>query len=772
MIAGFTALHIASDLPSTDEILKTELKIPLRVFSSNGQLIAEYGDERRKPTELDELPASLINAILASEDDNFFDHVGIDFSGIIRAMLTNYRSGTSQQGASTITMQVARNYFLSSEKTYVRKLREIMLSFKLESTISKEDILKLYVNKIFLGHRAYGFGAAAEVYYGKTPAELSLSEQATLAGLPKAPSRDNPITNPKRAENRRNYVLSRLNTKGWLDDEQHQAAKAEPVSASKHNRNIEVSAPYVAEMVRASLIETYGEQVYWQGWEVHTTIDANAQNAANKALRKGLLAYDRRHGFRGPIENIAIDNQELTLKTLQKIPYSGDIIPAAVLQTSQKSATLLNRDGQTLSLALKNASWAKKQISTAQVGREPKNLSKLLKVGDVVYIKQTGKTAEQNDEPIWELSQLPQVQGAVVSLEPKTGQVIALTGGFDYYFNKYNRATQAKRQPGSGIKPFVYAAALERGYSPSTLISGAPVVVEEPAQGTVWRPQNYSGKFYGPTTIRSALARSLNTVSVRLLRSIGLEYTRNYIHQFGLDQNRLPKSLSLALGAGHVTPLEVATAYAALANTGYKTHPYFIKSITSRQGETLYTHPKNQLCDTCDAENSSTKISPRIMSAEDNFLIVNMMQDVVKYGTAKKANVLERNDLAGKTGTTNDYVDAWFSGFTPSIATTVWVGFDRPQTMGRAESGGRAALPIWIDFMQTALQSRPEKSYAIPSGIARNLDPVTEKTEYYSTIKPKSRFIDPESDNTSELRLPRTIDPQTPSETGTQTGLF
>ena len=703
IISGFTALLIANNLPSTTEILKTELKIPLRVYAADGKLLAEYGDERRKPTDIDELPDSLIKAILASEDDRFFNHVGIDISGIIRAIITNYRSGESQQGASTITMQVARNYFLSSEKTYVRKLREVMLAFKLESTLSKQEILKLYVNKIFLGHRAYGFGAAAEVYFGKPPKELTISEQATLAGLPKAPSRDNPISNPEKAEIRRNYVLSRLLTKGWVNKQEYETAKAEPINAIKHQRNIEVSAPYVAEMVRASLVDAYGTDVYWQGWEVHTTIQPTEQESANTSLRKGLIAYDRRHGFRGALENVKTPtNKTDALKKLSTIQHSSDIIPAIVTNISQEKATLLTKRNDEVTLSQEGIKWAKKQISSNQVGNKPKSITNVLKIGDIVYVEKIqGK---------WQLSQLPQIQGAIVSIEPSSGKIISLSGGFDYYFNKYNRATQAKRQPGSGIKPFVYAAALAKGYNPSSLISGAPIVVDEPSQGTIWRPQNYSGKFYGPTSIRSSLTRSLNTVSVRLLRSIGVDFARDYINSFGLDKERLPKSLSLALGAGQLTPLEVATAYSALANTGYLVQPYLIEKIISRHGETLYQRPKNQLCDSCSNASVTAEISPRVMTKQDNFLIVNIMQDVVRYGTAKKALALNRNDLAGKTGTTNDYVDAWFSGFTPSLATTVWVGFDTPQTMGRAESGGRAALPIWIDYMRTALSLAKKKA--------------------------------------------------------------
>ena len=728
MIGSFTALSIAQHLPSSHDIKKIELKIPLRIYSSDNKLIAEYGDERRKPVDLTEVPNTLIQAILASEDDRFYSHPGIDIAGIIRAIITNFKSNDNRQGASTITMQVARNYFLSFEKTYSRKLREILLAFKLESTLSKQDILQLYLNKIFLGHRAYGFGAAAEVYYGKPLQELTLAEQAMLAGLPKAPSRSNPISNPERALTRRNYVLNRLQEKNWINQTQYNTAIKAPITAKKHSKKFELHAPFVAEMVRSILLHEYGEQAYWQGLNVYTTLNSARQLAAETALRSGLLAYDKRHGFRGATNSLSIDQDtEALIQELKKIQPSRDIIPAVVLQVNTDQANLLTSNNDSITIQHDQVQWAKKYRNANIVGSPPQKVNQVLNRGDIVYV-------QPSNDGQWHLSQLPQVQGALVSIEPRSGKIVALTGGFDYYFNKYNRAIQARRQPGSGIKPFIYAAALQKGYAPSSLISGAPIVITEPSQETVWRPQNYSGKFYGPTSIRQALTSSMNIVSIRLLRAIGINHTKEYLSRFGLKPDHLPNSLSLALGAGNLTPLEVATAYSALANTGYLVTPFIIERIESKNHETLFEQSPTQLCDHCtNTALNTANMAPRIMTKQDNFLIVNMMQDVIRHGTGKKALVLERNDLAGKTGTTNDYIDAWFSGFSPSVATTVWVGFDRPQTLGHAESGGRAALPIWIDYMRTALQSTPEESYAIPDGITQHFDERSQQTDYYAT---------------------------------------
>ncbi|MGH1428273.1 MAG: penicillin-binding protein 1A [Arenicella sp.] len=709
-IVSFVFLSLQRELPSTASITSTQLKTPLRVFSAEGLLIAEFGDERRKPMDLESAPKQLINAILASEDSNFYSHFGIDLKGILRAIINNYQTG-SRQGASTITQQVARNYFLSSEQTYSRKIREIMLALKLESTLSKNDILNLYFNKIFLGHRSYGFAAAADVYYGKTLEQLTIAEQAMLAGLPKAPSRNNPISNPERAKIRRDYVLERLLKNNWITQEQHQTAINSPLTAERQRKKTLINAPYVAEMVRQNVLKTYGNEAYWQGLDVYTNIQKNSQAAANSALRKSLLNYDKRHGFRGPLKSVKDLPKSNWAIELQNIQPSGSIIPAVIDDVKKEVASLLTRDNEKVSITLKNSSWAKKYISSDIVGSTPQNLTKILKVGDIVYIEPD--TEEQNT---WKLSQLPQAQGALVSTEIKSGKIIALAGGFDFYFNNYNRVTQAKRQPGSSLKPFIYAAALDKGYTPSSKISGAPIVIEDVSQGTVWRPQNYSQKIYPPTPLRVALAKSMNLVSVRLLRAIGVDYGRDYLAKFGFQKDRLAKSLSLALGSGSATPLEVNRAYATIANSGYLITPRIIDRIESRNGTILFKQGQQKFCDNCNE--SSEKIAPRVMPKTTNFIINDMLKDVVRYGTAKKAQTLNRGDLGGKTGTTNDYVDAWFNGFGGGLVTTSWIGFDTPQTLGYAESGGRTALPMWIDFMKVALADRPEYQLDKPYGMA------------------------------------------------------
>ena len=732
-IVSFVFLSLRQELPSTASITSTQLKTPLRVFSSEGLLIAEFGDERRKPINLESAPKQLINAILASEDSNFYSHFGIDLKGILRAIINNYQTG-SRQGASTITQQVARNYFLSSEQTYSRKIREIMLALKLESTLSKNEILNLYFNKIFLGHRSYGFAAAADVYYGKTLETLTIAEQAMLAGLPKAPSRNNPISNPERAKVRRDYVLARLLKNSWITQEQHQTAIKSPLTAKRQRKKAVINAPYVAEMVRQKVLDIYGHEAYWQGLDVYTNIRKNTQAAANLALRKSLLDYDKRHGFRGPLKSIKDQPKSNWASELQSIQPSGNIIPAVIDSVKKEIAHLLTRDNEKIFITLKSSAWAKKHITSDVIGSTPQSLTKILKTGDIVYVEPNPES--QNS---WKLSQLPQAQGALVSTEIKSGKIIALAGGFDFYFNNYNRVTQAKRQPGSSLKPFIYAAALEKGYSPSSKISGAPIVIEDVSQGTVWRPQNYSQKIYPPTPLRVALAKSMNLVSVRLLRAIGVDYGRDYLARFGFQKDRLAKSLSLALGSGSATPLEVNRAYAAIANSGYLITPRVIDRIESRDGTLLFKQGQQKFCDNCNG--NSEKIAPRVMPKTTNFIINDMLKDVVKYGTAKKAQVLKRNDLGGKTGTTNDYIDAWFNGFGGGLVTTAWVGFDTPQTLGYAESGGRTALPMWIDYMKVALAGLPEFHLNKPYGIAEFEK--TQPADFQTNLQNESEHDEP-----------------------------
>lgn len=771
--ASYLIINVNRSLPDVDSIKRIELKVPLRVYSADGLLISEFGDERRKRVSMDEVPLTLRDAILASEDDRFYQHQGIDISGLLRAAIANFTSGETQQGASTITMQVARNFFLSREKTYIRKLREVLLAFRLEQILSKDEILHLYLNKIFLGHRAYGFGAAADVYYGRELNELSLAELAMLAGLPKAPSTNNPLRNPQRAVSRRNYVLSRMLELGKIDQPAYELASTAPVTASKHTRLAELTAPHIAEMVRAQLIEELGEEAYWAGLNVHTTILSTPQRTAEKALRAGLQSYDKRHGFRGPLTRFdltASDNRDATpaaapyIDLLAEFPNSQEQIPGLVLSVTQQQAALQTFDHGQVTIYLKDSAWARRHLTANSRGELPKSMTELLTAGDVVYLQPKIANSESTDSKAnseWVLSQIPNVSGALISIEPGTGRILSLVGGYDFFLNKYNRAVQSIRQPGSNIKPFIYSAALDRGFSPASLISGAPIVMTDPTHGTVWRPENYSGKFYGPTRMREALAKSMNLVSVRLLRSIGIPYTRDYLSRFGIDMSRFSPTLTMALGSGGIAPIDLLGAYAVLANGGYRVQPYFIDHVTDRDGKVVYQAAQPEFCDPCyeqylpapapepdatpeeldqesltddtevsaeivaevpkpDPEDVSlprTYQAPRVMNRANNFFITNMLQDVVKRGTARKALALNRQDLAGKTGTTNDYVDAWFTGFNSKIATTVWVGFDDPTTMGRGEAGSKAALPIWVDYMRVALQGVAEDQPELPEFI-------------------------------------------------------
>jgi len=744
LIAGFLAAQLNNELPDTDSIKNIELKIPLRIYTSEGLLISEFGDERRKPLEINSTPQVLIDAVLAAEDASFFKHNGIDFKGLIRAALSNYSSdGGSKQGASTITMQVARNFYLTRDQTYTRKIKEIFLAIRLEQILTKEEILSLYLNKIFLGHRAYGFAAAADVYYGKTLENLSTAQIAMLAGLPKAPSTFNPIRNPSRALIRRDYVLGRLNELGFITEDHHQSSIAEPITAEKHQLRTDLSAPHIAEMVRAKLIKQFGADVYWQGFDVTTTIQAKKQQSAHKALRKGLESYDRRHGFRGAIGHIdiekltkqakidAINLNDAYSEALAAYPNSKEHIPALITQTKEKSAVAETQDFGSITIKLEDATWAKRHRTQNIVGDKPTSLEKLFKLGDIVYVKaltSTDKKAASDDkkDTKWALSQIPDVGGAIMSIDPNSGQILALVGGYDFFLNKYNRATQSIRQPGSNIKPFIYSASLDKGFTPATLISGAPIVMRDPNHGTLWRPENYSGKFFGPTRMRTALAKSMNLVSIRLLRSIGIPYTREFISRFGVDINKFSASLTMALGSGGITPLEMLSAY-GVCDECYQ--DYLVSQIDqveeleqTEEANTDETPVPSELEETPKLLTQSqitsrTYTAPRVMSPENNFLIVDMLKDVIKRGTGRKALALKRNDLAGKTGTTNDYVDAWFSGFNSKIATTVWVGFDKPKSMGRGEAGGVAALPIWIDYMSTALNDIPEEESKTPDYI-------------------------------------------------------
>ncbi len=717
------AASLLPDLPSVDEIRQAPLNIPLRIYSSDRKLIAEYGEERRIPVTLDEVPPLLIDALLVTEDDRFYHHTGVDFPGIVRAAISNFMSRSRSQGASTITMQVARNFFLGPEKTYTRKLKEMLLAFKMERALTKDEILELYLNKIFLGHRSYGFAAAAQVYYGVSLAELSLPEICMLAGLPRAPSADNPISNPQRARERRAHVLSRLYALGRIDKLSLETASKSPLTAWLHVTDADFQAPYVSEMARRFLFERLGDDIYRAGLNVTVTVNSEYQKKADEALRRGLIDYDMRHGFKGPIGNVAPADLPVSggtaqnlLDILSQYPSSREIVPAVVIRVADRSFEALNSRGDTLTIEWKNMQWARKYIRANSIGPELTSASDVVSAGDVVYLR--GLT-ENN----WMLSQIPEVSGALVSLDPNSGAILALVGGFDYYLSKFNRATQAERQPGSNIKPFIYSAALDNGFTPSSRVSAMPVVVEDDLEG-IWKPQNYSRKFFGPTRLRKALSLSLNLVSVRLLRAMGLDTTIEHLARFGFDPEKMPRSFSLALGSASVTPLNLASSFAVFANGGFRVAPWFIEKIEDAEGNpvSLPVPP----CQDCPHESGetgsaevglSTQTPERSLSAANAFLTGSIMKQVIATGTGRRAQSLNRSDLAGKTGTTNNFRDAWFSGFNSDVITTVFVGFDEPAHLGRRESGASAALPIWIDFMGHVLPDYPEKPEVIPENI-------------------------------------------------------
>ncbi len=762
-------LYIAPDLPPIEQLKDVQLQVPLRIYSADGELMGEFGEQRRKPVHYDELPQAVIDAILATEDDRFFEHPGVDYQGLLRAAFELARTGEKRQGGSTITMQVARNFFLSREKTYLRKLTEIFLALKIERYLSKQEILELYLNKIYFGQRAYGVGAAAEIYYGLPIDQLSLAQVAMIAGLPKAPSSNNPISNPQRALQRRDHVLGRMYVLGYIDSSQYQAALREPDNASLHSATIGVEANYVAEMVRAYMIDHYGDAAYHAGYSVVTTLDSRRQRAATDALRHDLLAYDRRHGYRGaeahvdlsaktsavlrstgqaPTEQQSTEQQsnEQRYRDLLKARSTiGGLKPALVTALGERSAQLYVQGVGPVELDWKAISWARRAIAENVLGPELKNAADALKVGDIVRVSPEGDG--------WTLAQVPQVSGALVSLRPSDGALQALVGGFDFFASKFNRAIQARRQPGSSFKPFVYSAALAKGYTLASVFNDAPVVFDDASLETTWRPENYSGKFYGPTRMREALTHSRNLVSIRLLQAIGPHYAADYVRRFGFGPGQVPKDLSLALGSGSATPMEMARAYSVWANGGFYVEPYFIDEIKDADGNTLFKANPPLACPECDETGSGVPdtpdtaqqpqaaqaddgsapaveaivgdaqapsqppppvYAPRVVDYDNVYLMTSMMKDVIRRGTGRRAMALGRDDLAGKTGTTNDQRDAWFCGFNTSLVTTVWVGFDQVQPLGFGETGGRAALPMWIEYMKTALQDVPSSSLPQP----------------------------------------------------------
>jgi penicillin-binding protein 1A len=737
LVVGVYA-YIAPELPSTETLREVQLQVPLRVYSRDQKLIAEFGEKRRLPVVIDQVPDMMIKAFLAAEDDRFFEHPGVDYQGLLRAGIELARTGEKRQGGSTITMQVARNYFLTSEKTYLRKLTEILLALKIERELSKLEILELYLNKIYLGQRAYGVGAAAQVYYGTTLDTLSVAQHAMIAGLPKAPSLYNPVTDPGRALLRRNYILGRMHDLEYIDAATYEQAINEVDRARVHAAAVEVEAPYIAEMVRAELIQQYGEDIYAQGLHVYTTLSGQHQTAANAALRAGLLDYDRRHGYRGPerqVELAAGADLESAAALLRNERTLGGLLPAVVTAVAEKSCHVVLRDGQTVELDWEGLSWARRYQTANQRGAAPKSAADVVAVGDLVRVVPEGEG--------WRLAQLPAVQGALVALDPADGAVLALVGGFDYLHSKFNRAVQANRQPGSSFKPFIYSAALEQGFTTATVLNDAPVVFDDPSLERAWRPENYSGRFYGPTRLREALVHSRNLVSIRLLQAIGVRPAREHALRFGFRSESLPPELSLALGSGTLTPLEITRGYAVFANGGYLIEPYFIERIADSAGNILFAAQPLRACADCipdiaddiaavaadDAQASAmpdTPVlhAPSVITPQNAWLMTSMMQDVIRRGTGQKARALGRSDLAGKTGTTNEQRDAWFCGYTPAVVASAWIGFDEVAPLGTNETGGNAALPIWMGYMGAALEGVPETQMPQPEGLVTvRIDP-------------------------------------------------
>lgn len=698
LVVGFAAALIYPTLPTLEVLTDYRPKIPLRVYSADGKLIGEFGEERRAVVKLEQVPKTLINAIVAAEDERFYQHGGVDYLGVARAALSNFTSGGVKQGASTITMQVARNFFLSKEKTLTRKFNEMLLAFKIESSLSKQQIIELYINQIYLGQRAYGFAAAAQIYYGRPLAELSIAQQAMLAGLPKAPSRFNPVANPSRAKLRQQYVLRRMRELGMLTTEQLANADKEPLTTRQTANEFQVHADYFAEMVRAQMFERYGEDTYTHGFRVHTTLLSEHQRAAYYALRKGVLDYDRRHGYRGPEAYVELAGElgnEKLEDALQDAPDSEDMYPALVLEASPKLVRVYRSGGERITISEEGLKFAARLLG------ENVPPTQRIRRGAIIRIT-------KDEKGRWLIAQLPQVESALVSADPRTGAIRALIGGFDFNRNQYNHVTQALRQPGSSFKPFIYSAALEKGFTAATVINDAPLTFTAAQTGSEpWEPKNYDGKFEGPMRLRTALAKSKNLVSVRILQAITPQYAQDYISRFGFDPKLHPPYLTMALGAGNVTPMQMLGAYSVFANGGYKIAPYFIDRVEDDKGKVLLVNQPLVA-----GESAERVIDPR-----NAFIMSSLMRDVVRAGTATRAMRLKRNDLAGKTGTTNEFVDAWFGGFQPTLVAIAWMGFDQPKTLGRNETGGSAALPIWIDYMATALKNVPEEGFNPPPGV-------------------------------------------------------
>lgn len=735
-------LYLSPGLPSVEALRSIQLQIPLRVYSSDGKLIAEFGEMRRTPIRFADIPPNFINALLSAEDDNFANHYGVDPSSLMRAATQLVKSGHIQSGGSTITMQVAKNFFLSSERSFSRKTTEILLALQIERQLTKDEILELYVNKIYLGNRAYGIEAAAQVYYGKSIRDVSLAQMAMIAGLPKAPSRFNPLANPARSKERRDWILGRMYKLGKITEAAYTEAVNEPLNASYHVPTPEVNAPYVAEMARAEMVGRYGSDAYTEGFRVTTTVPSDLQEMANTAVHEGLMTYDQRHGYRGPESRLPGKTQAAWSTELTKQRTISGLEPAIVTLIEKNGVQVLTRNGQE-HVAWETMKWARPFLNTNSMGAVPRQPSDVAQVGDLVRVQR------QADNSL-KFSQIPVAQGALVTLDPQNGAIRALVGGFAFEQSNYNRAMQAKRQPGSSFKPFIYSAALDNGYTPASLVNDAPIVFVDEYLDKVWRPKNDTNTFLGPIRMREALYKSRNLVSIRLLQSMGVDRTIDYISKFGFNKQDLPRNLSLALGTATLTPMEIATGWSTFANGGYKVTPYIIDKIESRNGEQLFSAnppsvPNGNTAssgiaapeqgftvNTVAGENpvqptaQAPAVAERIIDGRTAYILNSMLEDVIKLGTGRRALALGRPDLAGKTGTTNESKDAWFSGYNADYVTTVWTGFDQPESLGRREYGGTVALPIWMNFMGAALKDKPPHTQPEPEGIlSLRVDPVS-----------------------------------------------
>jgi penicillin-binding protein 1A len=699
LVIGLALAVAFPNLPDITDLSDYRPKLPLRIFSAEGDLLGEFGEERRSLTPISEIPKVMSNAVLAIEDARFYQHGGVDYLGVVRAGLANV-GRVKSQGASTITMQVARNVYLTSEKTFTRKIYEILLTFKLEHLLTKDQILEIYMNQIFLGNRAYGFAAASETYFGKPLKDITIAEAAMLAGLPKAPSAYNPIANPKRARSRQQYIIERMLENGFITAQEAELAKKQELKVKTASNSKQVHAEYAAEMVRQLMFTQYGDETYTRGLNIQTTLRSADQDAAYKALRRGIMDFERRQVYRGPEKFVTLptgqqDTEDAVDEVLDEHPDNGDVMSAVVIEADTKHIKALRQNGESVDIAGDGLKPAQSGLSD----KAPPNIK--IKRGAVIRVSKTPKGT-------WEITQLPEVEGAFVAIDPRDGSIKALVGGFDFNKNKFNHVTQAWRQPGSSFKPFIYSAALEKGFTPSTIVNDAPLFFDAGSTGgQPWEPKNYDGTFEGPMTLRRGLAKSKNMISIQILQSIGAPYAQDWITRFGFEAERHPPYLTMALGAGSVTPMQMATAYSVFANGGYRVNPWLVSKISEQRGKVLLetTAPT--------PDESQRAIEPR-----NAFIMSSLLQEVTRTGTAARAQAtLKRPDVYGKTGTTNDSMDAWFAGYQPTLAAVTWIGYDTPRKLGDKETGGGLSLPVWISFMETALKNVPVQEPAAPEGV-------------------------------------------------------